>query len=56
VKSAKMAKNSKDNDEAEFELTGIYSFFNVEEDKNVDWYEFFQLNDLEKGRDDNITP
>jgi len=34
--------------EEEFELIGLQSFFDTEDDKNVDWYEFFQLTEDEK--------
>ena len=34
--------------EEEFELIGLQSFFDTEDDKNVDWYEFFQLTENEK--------
>jgi len=36
-------KSEKDNSLVEFELIGIYSFFATNEDKNVDWYDYFQL-------------
>ena len=34
--------------EEEFELIGLQSFFDTEDDKNVDWYKFFQLTENEK--------
>lgn len=31
------------NSEVEFEHIGLHSFFNEENDKNINWEEFFQL-------------
>ncbi len=33
--------------EEDFNIIGLYSFFNVEDDKNVKWEEFFQLTEDE---------
>ena len=38
-----IAKNNRDNNEEEFEMAGIYSFFNNEDDKNINWCKFFGL-------------
>jgi len=37
-----MTNNNVDNSEVEFEHIGLDSFFNEENDKNVNWEEFFQ--------------
>ena len=37
-----------DKNEIEFELIGLFSFFNEVTDKNINWEEFFQLTNDEK--------
>lgn len=37
-----------DNNEEEFMFIGLDAFFNVENDKNINWKEFFQLTDDEQ--------
>ncbi|MCF8362462.1 MAG: hypothetical protein K9G70_07545 [Prolixibacteraceae bacterium] len=36
-------QHNANNSEVEFELIGLYSFFNDENDKNINWAEFFQI-------------
>ena len=43
-----MAIDNVDNNEDEFKLIGLDLFFNNEDDKNVNWEEFFQLSDDEQ--------
>ncbi|MFO7864968.1 MAG: hypothetical protein R6U85_13300 [Salinivirgaceae bacterium] len=38
-------QHNANNSEVEFELIGLYSFFNEENDKNINWEEFFQFTD-----------
>ena len=38
-------QHNANNSEVEFELIGLYSFFNDENNKNINWDEFFQLTD-----------
>jgi len=37
-----------DNNEEEFMLIGLDAFVNIENDKNINWKEFFQLTDDEQ--------
>ena len=43
-----MTLDKVDNNEEEFMLIGLDAFFNVENDKNINWNEFFQLTDDEQ--------
>ena len=43
-----MTLDKVDNNEEEFMLIGLDAFFNVENDKKIDWQEFFQLTDDEQ--------
>lgn len=36
-------QHNANNNEVKFELIGLYSFFNDENDKNSNWAEFFQI-------------
>ena len=38
-----MAKSNRENFEEEFEMAGIYFFFNDEDDKKINWCEYFGL-------------
>ena len=44
----KMGKDKIDNSEKAFELLGLTSFFVIEDDKNIDWEQYFgiSLDDL----------
>ena len=43
-----MAIDKVDNNEEEFMLIGLDAFVNIENDKNINWKEFFQLTDDEQ--------
>jgi len=34
--------------EDKFELIGLHSFFDTDDDKDINWYEYFQLTEDEK--------
>lgn len=40
--------NKPDNTENQFKLIGLDAFFNAEDDKNINWKEFFQLTEDEQ--------
>lgn len=43
-----MAADKVDNKLEDFKKIGLYSFFNSEDDKNVNWEEFFKLSNDEQ--------
>jgi len=47
-KKNEMTTDKNDNFEDEFKRIGLNSFFRNEDDKNINWKEFFQLTDEEK--------
>ncbi len=40
-------KVNEDNNEDQYNLIGLNAFFNTEDDKNIDWKEFFHLTEDE---------
>ncbi|MCF8362468.1 MAG: hypothetical protein K9G70_07575 [Prolixibacteraceae bacterium] len=52
-------QHNANNSEVEFELIWLYSFFNDENDKNINWAEFFQITEeslfLMKAQEQNGT-
>lgn len=43
-----METNKFDHNEDEFKLIGLDAYFNIEDDKIINWKEFFQLTDEEQ--------
>ena len=43
-----MTKANYKTNEDKFNLIGLNAFFNTDEDKNINWYDFFQLSDDEQ--------
>ena len=43
-----MTKAKHYTDEEEFELIGLNAFFDTEDDKNINWLDYFQLTEDEK--------